>query len=176
MYYVMQVAPGKEAETELFIMKKISQDVFSSCFHLVRHEKKKFRGEWQDRCEKLLPGYVFINSENVEELYLALKNVPMLTKLLGFGRDAITALTDQEAEWLETLILVDQNGKINGEVPLSRIELDEEDEIRFLSGPLQAMEGRIKRIHLHRRIAEVEVNFMGRKTLIHLGIDLVERK
>ena len=34
-------------------------------------------------------------------------------------------------------------------------------------------EGRIKKVHLHRRVAEVEVDFMGRKTVIHLGIELV---
>ncbi len=176
MYYVLQVAPGKEADTEAYIMKRIADKLFSSCFHPVRCVRKKFRGEWMDRHEKLLPGYVFMSSENAEELYLALKGIPMLTKFLGWNMEYVTPLTEQETEWLEALVSAGQDGMITGEVPLSQIEIDENDEIRILSGPLQNMEGMIKRINLHKRIAEVEVEFMGRRTVIHLGIEMVEKK
>lgn len=176
MYYVLQVAPGKEADTEAYIMKRIADKLFSSCFHPVRCVRKKFRGEWMDRHEKLLPGYVFMSSENAEELYLALKGIPMLTKFLGWNMEYVTPLTEQETEWLEALVSAGQDGMITGEVPLSQIEIDENDEIRILSGPLQNMDGMIKRINLHKRIAEVEVEFMGRMTVIHLGIEMVEKK
>lgn len=176
MYYVLQVAPGKEADTEAYIMKRIADKLFSSCFHPVRCVRKKFRGEWMDRHEKLLPGYVFMSSENAEELYLALKGIPMLTKFLGWNMEYVTPLTEQETEWLEALVSAGQDGMITGEVPLSQIEIDENDEIRILSGPLQNMEGMIKRINLHKRIAEVEVEFMGRMTVIHQGIEMVEKK
>jgi transcriptional antiterminator NusG len=85
VYYVIQVAPGKEEETERFIGERVSQEWYFSCFHPVRHVRKKFRGMWKDRQEKLLPGYVFIESENARELYMDLKNIPMMTKLLGRG-------------------------------------------------------------------------------------------
>lgn len=176
MYYVLQVAPGKEADTEEYIMKRIADKLFSSCFHPVRCVRKKFRGEWMDRHEKLLPGYVFMNSENAEELYLALKGIPMLTKFLGWNMEYVTPLTEQETVWLEALVSAGQDDMITGEVPLSQIEIDENDQIRILSGPLQNMEGMIKRINLHKRIAEVEVEFMGRMTVIHLGIEMVEKK
>lgn len=176
MYYVIQVAPGKEADTELYITKRVEAELYSSCFHPVRQVRKKFHGEWKDKLEKLLPGYVFINSEHAEELYLALKNIPMLTKLLGWNLELITALTEQEAEWLDILVSAGRDGMITGEIPLSQIEVNENDEIKILSGPLQDMEGMVRRINLHKRIAEVEVEFMGRKTVIHLGIEMIEKK
>lgn len=176
MYYVLQVAPGKETDTEAYIIKRVEGALYSSCFHPVRRVRKKFHGEWVDKYEKLLPGYVFINSESAEELYLALKNIPMLTKFLGWNLECVTALTEQETKWLEILISTNKNGETTGEVPLSQIELNENDEIKILSGPLQNMEGMIKRINLHKRIAEVEVEFMGRITVIHLGIEMVEKK
>jgi transcriptional antiterminator NusG len=37
------------------------------------------------------------------------------------------------------------------------------------------LKGQVKKIDLHRRIAKVEVSFMGAQTILHLGIDLVER-
>lgn len=175
-YYVIQVTPGKETDTEVFITKRVGEGVCASCFHPVRHVRKKFHGKWMDRCEKLLPGYVFLGSEDAEELYFSLKSIPMLTKLLGCSQEFYTALTEKEAEWLEKLISVDREGRITGEVPLSQIEMSENDEIKILSGPLQNMGGMIKRINLHKRIAEVEVEFMGRITVIHLGIETIEKK
>ena len=62
------------------------------------------------------------------------------------------------------------------EVQLSQVSVSENDEITILSGPLKNMEGCIKKIDLHRRIAKVEVDFMNRKTVIHLGIEMVEKK
>ena len=88
----------------------------------------------------------------------------------------VTALTEQETKWLEILVSSSKDGKVIGEVSLSQIELNDNDEIKILSGPLQNMEGMIKRINLHKRIAEVEVEFMGRMTVIHLGIEMVEKK
>lgn len=176
VYYVIQVAPGKEEETEKFIEERVSQEWYFSCFHPVRHVRKKFRGVWKDRHEKLLPGYVFIDSKNARELYLDLKRIPMMTKLLGWEREFITALTKEETDWLERIVSAGEDGKLTGEVGLSQIEVDENDKVRILSGPLKDMEGMVKRINLHKRIAEVEVVFMGRKTTIHLGVEVVERK
>ena len=176
MYYVIQVAPGKEVDTELYITKRVEPELYSSCFHPVRQVRKKFHGEWKDKYEKLLPGYVFINSKNAEELYLALKSIPMLTKFLGWNLEYITALNEHETEWLEAIVSVGEDGMITGEVSLSQIEVDQNDKIKILSGPLQNMEGMVMRINLHKRIAEVEVEFMGRKTVIHLGIEMIEKK
>ena len=176
VYYVIQVAPGKEEETERFIGERVSQEWYFSCFHPVRHVRKKFRGMWKDRQEKLLPGYVFIESENARELYMDLKNIPMMTKLLGWEGEFVTALTEQEADWLEKIASVDRDGKITGEVNLSLVEVGENDEVKILSGPLKDMVGMVRKINMHKRIAEVEVVFMGRKIVLHLGIEIVEKK
>lgn len=173
MYYVIQVAPGKEEETERHIEERVSKEFYAGCFHPIRHVQKKFRGKWKIRREKLLPGYVFIESENVKGLYLDLKRIPMMTKLLGWEKEFITALDEQETTWLKKILSVGKNGKVSGEVALSRIEITENDRIRILSGPLQEMEGMVKRVNLHRRIAEVEVEFMGRKTILYLGIEMI---
>lgn len=176
MYYVIQVAPGKEEDVEMHITERVPEGLYSSCFHPMRHVRKKFRRKWRDKHEKLLPGYVFIDSEEVHELYLALRRIPMMTKLLGWDEKCIPALTERETAWLEKLISIGQDGSINGDVSLSQVEVDENDEVKILSGPLQDMEGMIKKINLHKRIAEVEVEFMGRKTVIYLGIEMIEKK
>ena len=61
------------------------------------------------------------------------------------------------------------------EIGLSQV-LMEQDMVTILSGPLKSVEGKIKKINLHKRMAEVEVEFMGRKTVIYLGVEMVGRK
>lgn len=169
-YYVIQVAPGAEVRTETLIGARVDKRLYKDCFHPLRHVRKKFHGEWKDSHEKLIPGYVFIISGCIEELYRELKHVPALTKLLGHSEGRLfIPLSSGEAEWLEK---VTAGGT---EAPLSRIAVSEGDEVTVLEGPLKDMEGNIKKINLHRRIAEVEVEFMGRKTIIHLGIEIVAK-
>lgn len=188
MYYVLQVASGTEAKTEAQITAILSDTVYDQCFHPTRHMRKKFHGQWKDIHEKLLPGYIFITTEDVKGLFMELKKVPTLTKLLGRDGEYFVALQDKDVEWLERLLgnggeseasAADGTGgksKTGHEAALSQVEVTEGNEIRILSGPLKNMDGMIKKINLHKRIAEVEVEFMKRKTIIYLGIELLGKK
>lgn len=177
LYYVMQVVTGTEDKVEEQIKIMIGNELYESCFHPMRRMKKKFRGEWREVREKLLPGYVFITSDHVQELYQELKYMPAFTRMLGKDGEQFVPLSEHEAEWLKRLAAVpDQNLGQNMEVQLSQVSVSKDDAVTILSGPLKNMEGYIRKIDLHRRIAKVEVDFMNRKTLIHLGIEMVEKR
>ena len=114
-------------------------------------------------------------------MYLELKQVPTLTKLLGKDGELFVALPENEAQWLEQIMVLGggretKEASMRLEVGLSQVRVNEQDVVEILSGPLKHVEGQIKKIRLHRRIAEVEVDFMGRKTVIHLGIELMKKK
>ena len=184
MYYVLQVAPGKEDKTEALMMVILPEALYGECFHLMRHMRKKFHGKWVDMREKLLPGYVFITTENAEELFLELKKVPMLTNILGRDGWNFAEMADCDVEWLEKIReygiqdVADGNKMDNEAVPwyevgLSRVRVEEGKQIKVMSGPLKGIEGMVKKIYLHRRMAEVEIPFMRRKTVIYLGIELL---
>ena len=179
--YVIQISPGMEDKTETMIREMITGEVCNCCFHPIRHVRKKFHGQWVDRHEKLLPGYVFIISNNIRRLSQELKKVPVLTKLLGREGDLFVPLSPGEVEWMRQIMdgWPDENSTGIGtaqEVKLSQVKVTKNDMVEILSGPLKNMEGRIKKIHLHKRIAEVEVDFMGRKAVIHLGVELVGKQ
>ncbi len=99
----------------------------------------------------------------------------MLTKLLGKDEELFVALHEEETQWLEDLISLEELGDGCFEVGLSQVYA-EENRVTVLSGPLKNVEGRIRKINLHRRIAEVEVEFMNRKTVLFLGIEMVGKK
>ena len=66
--------------------------------------------------------------------------------------------------------------KGNLEVEISEIVVEDGKRIRILSGPLRNLCGKIKKINLHKRIAAVEMEFMGNKRIIYLGIEMLEKK
>ena len=167
MYYVIQTAPGKERETKIMIEKLVSKDKFSRCFFLTRDVRKKFRGEWRTVTQRLFPGYVFIESEDVLNLYIEAYHVPMLTKFLGREKDLFLPLNPRETGWLDKLTAK------GAHVPISKVGITEGDKVVFLSDPLMELEGYVKKLDLHRRIAEVEVDFLGGKRIFYLGIELV---
>ncbi len=173
MYYVIQVATGMEEKAENQIEIIVGKKLYDCCFHPMRLLKKKFRGEWKEVHEKLLPGYVFITSKRIQELYKELKRVPAFTRLLGKEDEQFLPLPRHEVEWLERIT---ESTAQSMEVQLSQVSVAEDDTVTILSGPLKDMEGCIKKIDLHRRIAKVEVDFMNRKTVIHLGIEMVGKR
>ncbi len=173
LHYVIQVASGMEEKVEEQIGILVGRESCDRCFHPIRHVKKKIRGEWRELREKLLPGYVFIVSNDIEKLYLRLRYVSAFTKLLGRDGGQFVPLPEDEVEWL--MKITGSSGN-NVEAEISWISVSEDDAVTILSGPLKDMEGCIKKIDLHRRIAKVEVDFMNRKTVIHLGIEMIEKK
>lgn len=173
MYYVIQVATGTEDRVEEQIRILIENKLCDSCFHPMRRVKKKFQGEWKELHEKLLPGYVFITSSCIQQFYKELRRIPALTKLLGKEEEQFTPLSKDEVEWLKKIM---ESSNQNMEVQLSKVFVSEDNEITILSGPLKNMEGYIISYDLHRRIAKVEVDFMNRKIVIHLGIEMVGKK
>lgn len=173
MYYVIQVATGTEDKVEDQVRMVVGNELYDSCFHPMRRVKKKYRGEWKEVHDKLLPGYVFITSDCIQELYRKLRCVPAFTRILGKEAEQFIPLSKHEVEWLERIM---DSTNANMEVQLSEVSVSEDDIITILSGPLKNVEGCIKKIDLHKRIAKVEVDFMNQKTVIHLGIELIKKK
>ena len=174
MWYVMQVISGQENRIVFLVEKMISHKILESCFIPVRRLRKKFHGTWQEVTEKLFPGYVFMISEQPRLLYEELKQIPALTRLLGRCEEYFTSLTEKDVRMLEKL-RNGTGGNGNLEVEISRIAVDEGNQIRILSGPLADLEGQIRKVNLHKRIAVVEVEFMGNQLLVHLGVEMVEK-
>ena len=183
MYYVLWVNTGNEEKALQAIHTLVPKNLYKECFYPMRRLRKKIRGKWTEYNDRLLPGYLFITSEDAEGLYLALHKIPMFVSVLGkTGIEEnieFIPLPPEEEEWLRDLMGMKKDPGENTEerkdhiVGLSQIGFNEKDEIEILSGPLKNMSGRIRRIHLHKRVAEVEVRFMNTKVVLHMGVELI---
>ena len=173
MYYVVQVKTGKEQQTIDDIRKYKSDHTKFEVFAPQRKVKRKYGGEYKEVTERCFPGYVFVETDNVKELFFDLYWVPEYTRLLG--REGLTynfvPLNEEESRMVDILYNAG-NGRVT---PISDIEIVEGDKIRVLDGPLRDIEAKIKKVNLHKRTVVVGFTFCNRDVEAKLGIDIVTK-
>lgn len=167
MWYVIQTLGGQEEYTADMIRKMVSPDCIEECFVPKRERLKKFHGNWNKIEEVVFQGYAFIISEKPKELYEKLKQVPRLTKVLGRETDYFLALGEKEK------ILIENIGNQEHKTALSKITVGEGKRIQVVDGPLKGYVCNIVKTNLHKREVVVEVEFMGRKMELKMGIEMV---
>lgn len=169
MWYVIQVRAGTEENIVFQCSKKIAdRAVLTRCFIPYYERKRRYEGAWHTEKKVLFPGYVFLVSDDVTRLFLSLKKVQGLTKMIGTGRE-IVPLSESEVQLLQRLGGDDQ-------VVETSIGVMEQDRITVSSGPLQGMEGCIRRIDRHKRLAWIEIEMMGRLMEARVGLEIVEKR
>ena len=168
MWYVIQVMTGMEENIKCQCEKLIASEILERCFIPYYEEKKKYRGSWHTETKVLFPGYVFLVSDQILALQEALHRVSGLTKLIGAGGEII-ALSEQE------VILLRRLGKDDQVVEMS-VGVIENERVCILEGPLQGMEGNIRKIDRHKRKAWIEVEMFGRVMEMQVGCEIVGKR
>lgn len=167
MWYVVQVRTGTEENIRIQCQKRIPETILQRCFIPYYEEKKRMRGEWVTLKKVLFPGYVFMVTEELEELYLQLRCVEGLTRLIGTG-DEIVPISSREEAFLR---------RMGGEEQVVHMSegIIEGAQVHVATGPLQGMEGYIRKIDRHKRKAYLEVSMFGRMQSIQVGLEVVAK-
>ena len=163
-WYVVQVRTGKEEEIVKKCQFYIDHDILIDCFIPITKKKKKYHGTWHIVDDILFKGYIFIITNQVEQLYTQLKKVPDLTKLLGNDGKEIYPIYPQEAMFLTKFSNKDHVVDISNGII-------ENDKIIINEGPLIGLEGLITKIDRHKRIAYVDVELLGKLTRVQGGLE-----
>lgn len=168
MWYVVQVRTGTEENIRIQCKKTVSEQILERCFIPYYEERRRIQGTWTTQKKVLFPGYVFLITEKLEQLYEELKHVLGLTKFIGTG-DEIIPLNDKEVAFLK---------RVGGEEQIVRMSegIIENSQIRVISGPLIGMEGIIRKIDRHKRKAWIEVEMFGRRQRVEVGMEVVEKR
>ena len=167
-WYVIQVRTGKEEWIVRCCNLMINHSCLKKCFIPYSKRLRKFKGEWIERTETLFPGYVFMISDNPVLLYQALKQIPDLTKMLGREKEDVFPLSEDEVAFLKSF------GAENQVVDMS-VGYIEGDQVIIQCGPLKGKEGLIKRINRHKRIAEIEIEFLGERRKAKVGLEIARK-
>ncbi len=167
--YVMQVATGRELKTIGLIERVLGQMPRVRLYapRFIYH--KKFQGVWQEVEELLTPGYVYLEASSaaIDDIVRRLRAVPAMTKVLTQD-GKIIPLSQDEVAWIVRLTGEDHMVEPS-------IGVIEGDRVSITSGPLRGMESQIKKIDRHKRLAYMEVKFLGRTKLIKVGVEIVRK-
>lgn len=168
MWYVLQVRTGTEERIKIQCERTVPDSTLERCFIPYYEERRRGRGSWTTIKKILFPGYVFVITEDVEGLYQQLKHVLGLTKILGLG-EVIVPLSDDEVNLME---------RLGGEEQLVGMSegIIEGGQVRIYNGPLQGMEGYVKKIDRHKRKAWLEITMFGGMQLMQVGLEIVEKR
>ena len=166
--YAIQVASGQEAKVEGLIRRFVDESMIGEMFVPRFEAMRRWKGEWHKRAERLTPGYLYVETSDVEKLALQLRRVPAFTKLLG-NNEVFIPLNDDEVAWLNAFA-----GDTHRVVEMSE-GIMESSNVIVLRGPLMGHEAEIKRIDRHRRTAELEIRMLGRVKTIRLGLEIVSK-
>lgn len=119
--------------------------------------------------ERLTPGYIYLSTRDIVSVSQALYGVPSFTKLLG-NDGGFIPLRKDEIAWLDSLTT--QGNRV---VEMS-VGVIEGDKVVIQSGPLQGLEGQIVKIDRHKRLAYLDMRFMGRMKTIRVGLEIVRKQ
>ena len=171
MYYVIQVKTGKEQQAIEDILKNKPDDASFDVFAPYRKALRKYKGVMREVVERCFPGYVFVETNDVQRLFKQLYFTPGFQKLLGREADTdnFVPLDKDESRMIDILYSANNNRTTE----ISNIEVREGEMIRVLDGPLSGLETQIKKVDLHKRTVTVEYMLCGRLVTSKVGINIV---
>ena len=171
MYYVVNVKTGKEQDAINDILKNKPEGIKFDCFAPHRKALRKFKGQLKEVTERCFPGYVFVETDDVKQLFIELYWIPGYTRLLGreVGTENFVPLDKDESRMIDILYSANNNRTTE----ISNIEVKEGEMIRVLDGPLAGLETQIKKVDLHKRTVTVEYMMCGRLVTSNVGINIV---
>ena len=170
MWYVIQTRTGDEEKLVGLIEKMISKKHYKECFCMNRECARKTEKGYETFLRPLFPAYIFVVTDHPKRLFLQLKRVPRLTRLLSDQEDSFFSVSEEEQIFLENV----QNEEHI--VRRSLVEVDEEGTIVRADGAVGVYLRNIVRQRLRKRYVCVEKEFLGEKRRIYLGIKLEEDK
>lgn len=167
MWYVIQTKTGQEEPMRQRVEKMLPDDSYGDCKILYYVKKKKYLGQWHEERERLLPGYMFLVTDDPEPVSEALDRMTEFTRLLGTGSSFCPVRPEEE----ELLIRL-TNGK--DEIGMS-YGVIEKGILKVRSGVLAGMESRIKKIDRHKRKGFLSMRIDDKEKLVGVGLEITEK-
>ena len=167
MWYVMQVYTGTEMEICEKCRSRIMRED-EDIFVPLAERMTKVHGERTIVTSRLFPGYIFAETDRIEDLHMRLRQIKAMTKVLRCG-ETMVPIRPEEEERIRRLC---------GEEHIARYSEGyiEGDTLVITDGALKNFEGKIRKILRHKRLVVLEVPLLGQIVEVTLGLGIVSRQ
>ena len=166
MWYVIQTQTGKEQELTECIERVLKGNGYRACFVIEQECVWRNAGELLEYQKPLFPSYVIADTDTPEHGSVTQRGMTVLRTDCEFW-----AIREEEKKLLCQMMELDECL-----VRRSFVTLDEDGNILTAQGPLSFFLDKIVRKRIRKRIVTVEVELLGEKRRIELGICLPEDK
>lgn len=122
--------------------------------------------------KKFLPGYVLLNMEMTEELYLLIRSLPRVSSFVGGVSNAGLPFAVSQQEVDKLLASVSEKSS-SEEQELIHFEVGES--LNIISGPFASFTGVIEDIDSEKKKLRLSVSIFGRSTPVELEYHQVEK-
>ncbi len=167
MWYVIHTMSGLEQKCKQQCQQYIDQTAYREMFIPMYKTKKHFKQEWHEVEKTLFPGYLFVDTDDIDAVIIGLKKIRQYTKVLKDG-DMVSPIRKDEQDFLALMMDADHIVQYSEGFLIG-------DEVYITSGPLKKVQGWIRTVDRHRRIAKMDVPIFGRATPIEVGLGTIAR-
>ena len=167
MWYVIQTVSGTEEELKEQIESMADKEICRGCLVPLVENVWRKEGIGHISIQRLFPGYLFVDTEQPEEIYRMQKDIKRFTRLLSLpATDGMQIFRPVEAEE-EAFIrsLLDE-----GVMRVSYIRMNQNGRIAEIKGPLAEHAAFITKLDVPHRRAIVEKELFGRMRRIKFGL------
>ncbi|CAN5469981.1 hypothetical protein BH20ACT21_BH20ACT21_00830 [soil metagenome] len=126
------------------------------------------QGKKQIVQKKVFPGYLLCRMYLDDDSWYVVRNTPGVTGFVGSGAKP-TSLSDREVDRILQVKPQDKK-KLR-----PRLEFEEQESVRVISGPFANFTGTISEINVDQSKLKVLVNIFGRETPVELSFDQVAK-
>jgi transcriptional antiterminator NusG len=166
-WYVIQVMTGNEQIICRDLTEILDKSLYEHCFVPMSERQHRKDGKFISLREPLFPGYLFIISDFIDDISIALWKISKFKRILRTG-SSFVPMEPEEVNAFSALVdeafnITMSKGFIIG------------DAITVTEGPLKGYEGSIKKIDRHKRMAFVELPFLGKEIRVRIPLEIVDK-
>jgi transcriptional antiterminator NusG len=171
-WYVIHTYAGYENRVKANLESRISsmnvEDKIFECVIPMEDVMEIKQGRKQVVQKKVFPGYLMVRMHLDDDSWYVVRNTPGVTGFVASGAKP-TPLSTKE---VEKILQVKPEGK---KKLRPRLEFEEQESVRVISGPFANFTGTISEINVDQSKLKVLVNIFGRETPVELGFDQVAK-
>lgn len=167
MVYVIQVFGGHEKRLWKLCNSMVPHHLFKECFYLKYERVWKEKGRREIITLPMFPGYLFIDTEEIEEIQKNLRKIPELTKLLKVGAEVVEVSKND----IEFLSRADENHVFKmsrGRIIDGYVQIEE--------GAFEGFYGKLERINRHNCYGIMKINIFGKEREVEIGLMIEKGK
>ena len=171
-WYVIHTYAGYENKVKANLLSRISSmNVEEKIFEVVIPMEDVMeikQGKKQVVQKKVFPGYLLCRMYLDDDSWYVVRNTPGVTGFVGSGAKP----TPLSAREINRILQVKPEDK---KKLRPRLEFEEQESVRVVSGPFANFTGTISEINVDQSKLKVLVNIFGRETPVELGFDQVAK-